>query len=105
MRIPKSLVTGTLVSGMLAASVVPLFAAQDLPDTGSGTVAAVFAPGVRSERILAAVAGADGRIVRHGRWPNIVVVHDAAPGLAGRLRRAGAWLVLDPDGLAGCLSR
>jgi hypothetical protein len=92
------------IAALLSASLFPVLAAQNLPAERAGTVAAVFPPSAAPERILRAVALADGAIVREGRGRNVIVVRSEAPGLAGRLRQAGAWLVLDPGGLAGCFA-
>ncbi|MDR3529202.1 MAG: hypothetical protein P4L90_01405 [Rhodopila sp.] len=44
-----------------------------------------------------------GDIVDVGRLANIVIVYSARPGFVRALYRAGAWLVIDPVGLRGCL--
>lgn len=88
---------------LLAASTTPLFAAADLAAAERGTVAAVFPPGTAKPEALAAVIEAGGLLVGEGGWSNVLIVHSDASGFAGRLRRAGAWLVLDPRSAAGCL--
>ena len=88
---------------LLAASVLPLIAAADLPGKAQGTVAVVFAPGTSSAAAVSAVAAADGLLVRGGGWSNVLVVRSDQAGFAQRLRDAGAWLVLDPQSAAGCL--
>jgi hypothetical protein len=88
---------------LLAASTLPVFAAADLPGAASGTLAAVFAPGTDRAAALAAVAEADGLVVRAGGWGSVLVARSDEAGFAARLRRAGAWLVVDPRSAAGCL--
>ena len=88
---------------LIGASTTPLFAVADLPAASRGTVAAVFAPGVERPAALEAVVRAGGLIVREGSWGAVVIAHSNESGFAGRLRRAGAWLVLDPQSAAGCL--
>ena len=88
---------------LLAASVLPLVAAADLPGKAHGTMAVVFAPGTSSAAAVSAVAAADGLLVRGGGWSNVLVVRSDQTGFAQRLRDAGAWLVLDPQSAAGCL--
>ncbi len=88
---------------LLAASTLPVFAAADLPGEASGTLAAVFAPGTDRAAALAAVAEADGLVVRAGGWGSVLVARSDQAGFAARLRRAGAWLVVDPRSAAGCL--
>jgi hypothetical protein len=88
---------------LLAASTLPVFAAADLPGAASGTLAAVFAPGTDRAAALAAVAEADGLVVRAGGWGSVLIARSEQAGFAARLRRAGAWLVVDPRSAAGCL--
>lgn len=88
---------------LLAASTLPVFAAADLPGEASGTLAAVFAPGTDRAEALAAVAEADGLVVRAGGWGSVLVARSEQAGFAARLRHAGAWLVVDPRSAAGCL--
>ncbi|HMA13439.1 MAG TPA: hypothetical protein VKP12_01555 [Kiloniellaceae bacterium] len=88
---------------LLLASAAPLLAVADLPGAARGTLAAVFPPGVDRAEALAGAVAAGGLVVREGGWGTVVVAHSDAAGFAGRLRRAGAWLVLDPQSAAGCL--
>lgn len=91
------------VAMLLALSTLPVLAAADLPADRQGTVAAVFPPGTDRAVALTAVAEADGLVVRGGGWGSVLVAHSDRAGFAGRLRRAGAWLVVDPRSAAGCL--
>ncbi|MGF1630804.1 MAG: hypothetical protein ACFCUT_15120 [Kiloniellaceae bacterium] len=99
----RRLVTGLGFGLLLLASTTPLFAVADLPGAERGTLAAVFPPGTDRPAALAAVAEAGGFIVREGSWATVIVAHSNESGFAGRLRRAGAWLVVDPLSAAGCL--
>jgi hypothetical protein len=67
----------------------------------SGPVTAVFPPWWDATRAVEAAA-AGGAVLRLGGTGFAVLV--APDGTSGRerLRRAGAWLLLDPGGLAGC---
>ncbi len=87
-------------AGLVAASLVPPVALQDVPDARAGTVAAVFGPLATPADTARAVAESGGRILGAG-WNNVILAGGDSPGFAGRLRNAGAWLVLDPGGLAG----
>lgn len=91
------------VALLIVVSTTPLFAVADMPAASRGTLAAVFAPGVERPAALEAVARAGGLFVREGNWGTVVIAHSDQSGFAGRLRRAGAWLVLDPQSAAGCL--
>jgi hypothetical protein len=88
---------------LIVVSTTPLFAVADVPAASRGTLAAVFPPGVERPAALEAVARAGGLIVRQGSWGTVLIAHSNESGFAGRLRRAGAWLVLDPQSAAGCL--
>jgi hypothetical protein len=50
------------------------------------------------------VGASDGTIMDAGGLPNIVIAHSDNPGFVDALYRAGAWLVLDPLFLRGCLA-
>ncbi|MEO3431219.1 hypothetical protein AAFN88_20355 [Pelagibius sp. CAU 1746] len=96
--------TAALALGLLlAVSTLPVFAAADLPGEASGTLAAVFAPGTDKAAALAAVAEAEGLVVRAGGWGAVLIAHSDDAGFAARLRRAGALMVVDPRSAAGCL--
>ena len=95
--------TFCLVALLLAASTLPVFAVADLPGEADGTVAAVFAPTTGKAAALAAVAEAGGSVLRAGAWRSVLIVRSDKAGFAGRLRRAGAILVVDPQSAAGCL--
>jgi hypothetical protein len=88
---------------LIVVSTTPLFAVADVPAASRGTLAAVFPPGVERPAALEAVVRAGGLIVRQGSWGTVLIAHSNESGFAGRLRRAGAWLVLDPQSAAGCL--
>jgi hypothetical protein len=89
-------------AGLLAAAV----RAADLPDDAAGLVAVVFPPGTPPEEALARTLAAGGLPVRRTAPPGALLAFAEAPGFAGRLREAGAYLVLGdfPFGpvLAGC---
>ncbi|MGE0714595.1 MAG: hypothetical protein AB7P02_04055 [Alphaproteobacteria bacterium] len=88
-----------IAAGVLAAwagGFALMLHAGALPPEGAGTVLALFPPGFGDVETLAAVAAADGRLVR-GTWlPNLVLVDDAAAGFVGRLRAAGALAAYTP---------
>jgi hypothetical protein len=57
-------------------------------------VTAVFAPGTSSAAIMAAVARAEGRLIRNTLLPFAVEVMGETPGIARRLEAEGAIIVL-----------
>ena len=78
-------------------------AALALSPPAAGPVAALFAPWLSGDEVLHRVAAADAAIVRWGALDSVVVVGSERPDLSNRLRAAGAWLVVDPVAIAGCL--
>lgn len=94
--IPILVAVATLAVAATSATAVPV-----APTAG---VAAVFPPWWAREDAAAAVAGADGLIVREGAVPTILVVRPSRPGLAERLRTHGALLIIDPLAAGGCFA-
>lgn len=90
------------IAVLLAAVLLAPLATLALPR--SDTVAVIGAPGSGLDGMAALVARARGSIVRTGGLANVIVAVSADPGFAGRLYGAGAWLVLDPVALGGCLT-
>ncbi len=88
---------------LLIASTATLSALEAEPRETSD-VAAVFPPWLSSAAAFAGVAKAGGDVVRAGVLPTILVAHGDDPGFPARLHEAGAWLVLDPFALGGCLT-
>jgi hypothetical protein len=98
--------TFLLTAAFMCAPLIPAVLARSAPEP-RGAVAVVVNP-FRAEGALGAVAAAEGRIVRLGRWPFIAVAETDGPDsedgpFRDRLRAAGAWLLLDPLGLGACL--
>lgn len=89
-----------LVSALISvASMAVVVAAPRAADLHAA--AAIFPPWWSPAEAFEA-AGTAGEVVRTGAVSSILIVHSQAPDLAGRLRRAGALLVLDPVRLALC---
>ncbi|MHB8285369.1 MAG: hypothetical protein ACYDD1_11910 [Caulobacteraceae bacterium] len=63
-------------------------------------VAALFPPWWSAPKVFAHAASA-GEIVQVGA-PFVVILRSDQPGLTGRLRRAGAVLLLNPLGVGPC---
>jgi hypothetical protein len=91
------------VTALAVASVLAMAALQAHPRDGA-QVAAVFSPWTDDGGAIARVAQAGGLVVRRGIVDTIVVVQSDQPGLIARLYAAGAWLVIDPGTLGGCLA-
>ncbi len=85
------------VGSMLAAG------ASSLGPPPGGPIAALYPPWWGASRsLLAAATG--GVPVRFGAAGFVVVVVPDTPDAARRLRQAGAWLLLDPEVLGGCVT-
>ena len=65
-------------------------------------VAVLFPPWWSGAEAASASAAARSDIVRMGAWRTVLIVRSDTPGLARRLVRAGAWLILDPIAAFGC---
>ena len=90
--------TALLIASWLAIAALSL---QIRP--GAEIVAVAFPPWWNAERAFTAAASADAAIVRMTAVPSVLVVRpDQHDGLA-RLRKAGAWLAVDPRAIAACL--
>jgi hypothetical protein len=73
--------------------------------TGAEVVAVVFPPWWNDQQVLLAAASANAAIVRMTALPTLLVVRpDDNDGLT-RLRKAGAWLTLDPQAIAACVTQ
>lgn len=65
----------------------------------------VFPPWWSRTHAIAALIDADGKLVGLGNWPNLLIAAPAGAGFERRLRTAGAMLLLDARGAAGCTTR
>lgn len=74
------------------------------PQADASVLAAVFPPWWGAERTFAAAASTGAEIIRTGAIPTVVVLRPIGDNGLVRLREAGAWLVLDPKAIDGCLT-
>jgi hypothetical protein len=89
---------------VLAASLGTMGAATMAPgDDESAPVAAIFPPWWSADRAFLATAAAGGAVVREGAVSSLLVAQSSEPGFRLKLHAAGAWLLLDPKAIAGCL--
>jgi len=72
-------------------------------DPGNG-VAVVFAPWTAADATMLQAVEAGGRFVRFGGLPFIAIVIPEDMNYPSRILGAGAWLVVDPQVIAACLS-
>ena len=91
-------------AALLLASFFAVAALSFQARPGTEIVAVAFPPWWTTQQSFAAAALANAEIVRTTAIPAILVVKpDMREGLI-RLRKAGAWLTLDPQAIAGCFN-
>lgn len=69
---------------------------------GAEIVAVAFPPWWNAQRAFLAAASADAAIVRMTAVPSLLVVRPERHDGLARLRKAGVWLVVDPQTVAAC---
>ena len=92
-------------AGLLAASwiAVAALSLQARPD--ADILAVAFPPWWDAQQAMTASASAGAAIVRMTAVPSLLVVRTDGQDGVRRLRRAGAWLAVDPQAVAACLSK
>jgi hypothetical protein len=91
--------TALLLASAIAVAALSL---KVRPDTE--VVAVAFPPWWSAQQIFEAAASAHAAIVRTTALPAVLVVRpDDQDGMA-RLRKAGAWLTIDPQAIAACFN-
>ena len=91
-------------AALLLASWLLIAALSLQPRPGTEVIAVVFPPFWNSQQVFSAVASSDAAIVRTTALATIVVVRPSDHEGLLRLRRAGAWLAIDPQAVAACLA-
>lgn len=84
--------------------IVGVLAAAACVPTGP-FVAVVVAPWSAADQAASVVAAAGGTLVAPARVGWIIIAHSPRSDFTSRLRRAGAWFVLDHKTLSGCFPR
>ena len=88
---------------LLVVSLLGALAIGLAPRPGQAQFAVIGAPWAGLEGMVALVAIAEGAVVDAGSLPNVIFAQSDSPDFAAAAYRAGAWLVLDPVLLRGCL--
>ena len=92
-------------AALLLASWIAIAAWSLQVKAGAEIVAVAFPPWWSGQQVFLATASANAAIVRMTALPMLLVVRpDDNDGLA-RLRKAGAWLTLDPRAIAACATK
>ena len=92
-------------AGLLAASFVAVAALSLQARPGAEVVAVAFPPWWGTQQTIVATASAGAAIVRMTAVPSLLVVRPDGQDGVTRLRRAGAWLAMDPQAVAACFSK
>ncbi len=105
-RLALSLFAGVLLAWV--AVMTFLMHRSALPPEATGTMLAVFEPGVQENQAMATIVAAGANVVRQSSFDFIWLVTSDEPGLAGRLHDNGALgayreLPISPT-IAGCFA-
>jgi hypothetical protein len=87
-------------AALLVASFIAIAALSLQVRPGSEVVAVAFPPWWSAQEVLLAAASANAATA----LPALVVRPDDQDGLT-RLRKAGAWLAMDPQAIAACFAK
>ena len=88
---------------LLIVSAVGMFLAAFSPTGAAGQYAVVGPPWYNLAQTIRLADAAGGDVVDVGALANVVIIHSNKPGIIRSLYGAGAWLVIDPMHLHGCL--
>jgi hypothetical protein len=91
--------------GLLLASWLAIASLSLRLPADAEAAAIIFPPWWTSQQNIAAIASTDNAIVRTTAIPSIIVVQFVGHDAIVRLRRAGAWLAIDPQALSGCFKK
>ena len=89
--------------GLLFVSAVGAVAAGLSPSARNGQYAVMAPPWYTQAQTIGLIARAGGELVDVGGMASVVIAHSARSGFVPALYGAGAWLVVDPARLGGCL--
>ena len=92
-------------AGLLVVSWVVIASLSLQARAGAEIVAVAFPPWWGSQEAIAAAASADAALVRTTAIPALLVVRPLERDGLTRLRKAGAWLAMDPQAVSACLSK
>lgn len=90
-------------AALLALGMFGLVAATLAPTGKDGQYAVIAPPWYDLRRTITLIQTAGGGVADIGGPANIVIAHSEKPGFVRALYGAGAWLVIDPMQLRGCV--
>jgi hypothetical protein len=90
-------------AALLVVSVAAIVLAGFGPTGAGGQYAVVAPPWFDLAHTMQLANAAGGDVVDVGGLANVVIIHSGDPKIVGALYAAGAWLVLDPGRVRGCL--
>jgi hypothetical protein len=92
-------------AALLIASWIAVAALSLEVRTGAEVVAVAFPPWWGTQQVFLAAASANAAIIRETALSGLLVVRpDVNDGLA-QLHKAGAWLIMDPQAVAACITK
>jgi hypothetical protein len=90
---------------LLVASWVAIAALSLQARPNTEIVAVAFPPWWNAREVFLATASANAAIVRMTALPSLLVVRPNDQDGLARLRKAGAWLTIDPQAIAACFAK
>jgi hypothetical protein len=88
---------------LLIVSAIGVFIAGLSPSENQGQYAVMAPPWFSLAQTAGLVALAGGDIIEVGGLSSVIIAHSVNPTFVHSAYRAGAWLVIDPVRLRGCL--
>jgi hypothetical protein len=91
-----------IITFLICASLVAVLRVGLAPTNPAAGVAVIYSPWTSARETLVQAVSAGARFVRFGAFPFIAVVIPERPDYVERAARGSAWLVVNPEALAGC---
>src|ERR1700723_1960033 len=92
-------------AGLLAASWIAIAALSLQVRPGAEIVAVAFPPWWGTQQVFLAAASANAAIIRGTALSGLLVVRPNDNDGLAQLRKAGAWLIIDPQAVAACVAK
>lgn len=87
---------------LLAVGLFALLVASIMPSGSNNRYTVVAPPWYNSGRTVSLIQAANGQIADLGGRDHVIVAYSKDPSFVRELYQAGAWLVIEPIGRAGC---